>query len=81
MKHRLCIEYDIVTQEVAIVENDMTTFEAFGVMEAAKIMIGDRWLQLTDEPNSRPYPVVGRPFTCPFAGDLPGIVRDRAIAG
>lgn len=53
MKHRLYIEYDIVTQEVAIVENDMTTFEAFGVMEAAKIMIGDRWLQLTDEPNSK----------------------------
>ncbi|WP_157764414.1 hypothetical protein [Paenibacillus riograndensis] len=49
MKHRLVIEYDLINNSVEIVKNDMTTFEAFGVIEAAKAMITERWLKVTEE--------------------------------
>lgn len=48
MKKRLVIEYDVVENAVSIPENDLSTFEAFGVMEAAKNMIAERWLNSTE---------------------------------
>lgn len=49
MKKRIVIEFDIVNNAVGIAENDFTTFESFGVIEAAKQMIADAWLHGTDE--------------------------------
>lgn len=48
MKKRLVIEYDIVTNSISIPENEMSTFEAFGMLEAAKLMIADRWMEITE---------------------------------
>lgn len=48
MKKRLVIEYDVIENAVAVVENDMSTFEAFGVIEAAKQMIADAWINTTE---------------------------------
>ncbi len=48
MKRRIVIEYDVIENSVGISENDMSTFEAFGVIEAAKQMIADRWLNTTE---------------------------------
>ena len=49
MKKRIVIEYDVMDNAISIPENDMSTFEAFGVIEAAKQMISDRWLNSTNE--------------------------------
>lgn len=48
MKQRLYIEYDVVTADISIIENDMTVFESFGVIEAAKAMISNKWLNDTE---------------------------------
>lgn len=48
MKKRIVIEYDVIKNAVGIVENDMSTFEAFGVIEAAKQMIAAAWLDKTE---------------------------------
>jgi hypothetical protein len=48
MKHRLYIEYDVVSGDISIVENDMTALESFGAIEAAKHMIAQRWLEKTE---------------------------------
>lgn len=48
VKKRLVIEYDVIENSVGIVENDLSTFEAFGVIEAAKQMIAERWLDKTE---------------------------------
>lgn len=45
MKKRIVIEYDVINNAVSIPENDMTTFEAFGMLEAAKQMITEKWLK------------------------------------
>lgn len=44
MKKILVIEYDMINNSITIPENDFTTFEVFGMLEAAKAMIADRWL-------------------------------------
>lgn len=48
MKKRIVIEYDPIEDAVGIVENDFTTFESFGVIEAAKMMITDAWFERTE---------------------------------
>lgn len=43
---KLClkIEYDIVNNQLAIVENDFRTFEAFGILQAVLQVISNQWL-------------------------------------
>ncbi|MCM3598996.1 hypothetical protein M4D55_24985 [Metabacillus idriensis] len=45
MEQQLVIKYDITTRILKIEENDFTTFEALGILEAAKAMISDDWLK------------------------------------
>jgi hypothetical protein len=45
MEKQIVIIYDVVTRELKIQENDFTTFEALGILEAAKAMITDNWLK------------------------------------
>ena len=44
----MVIEYDPINRSVEIVENDFTTFEAFGVLEAVKAMIANGWLRIEE---------------------------------
>lgn len=44
MKHVIKIEFNPITRTLEIVENDFTTFEAFGILEGAKQMISRGWL-------------------------------------
>lgn len=48
MKQRILIEYDITDRSLKIVENDFTTFESFGILEGAKMMIAGGWLSETE---------------------------------
>jgi hypothetical protein len=48
MKQRIVIEYDIIDKSVKVAENDCTTFEAFGILEAAKMMIAGNWLSKSE---------------------------------
>lgn len=45
MEQQLVIKYDVTTCTLKIEENDFTTFEALGILEAAKAMISDDWLK------------------------------------
>lgn len=45
MEQKITIVYDPVARTVTIENNDFTTFEAFGLLEAAKQMIAQRWLE------------------------------------
>lgn len=45
----IVLEYDPKERTVRIKENDFTTFEAFGVLEAAKQMISHGWLYIEQE--------------------------------
>jgi hypothetical protein len=45
MKKTMVINYDVITQQVEIVENEFGTLEAFGVLEAVKGMIMENWMQ------------------------------------
>ena len=49
VKKRLVIEYDVIDGAVGIAENDMSVFESFGVIEAAKAMIAAEWISKPDE--------------------------------
>lgn len=49
MEKILTIKYDVLTRDLKIDANDFTTFEAFGVLEAAKAMIADGWIRYTNE--------------------------------
>lgn len=42
---KILIEYDPVDRTIKITENDFTTFEALGLLEAAKAMISKHWLE------------------------------------
>lgn len=42
---KIVIEYDPINRSVSISENDFTSFEAFGMLEAAKAMIANDWLE------------------------------------
>lgn len=42
---RLAIEYDCMSGDLGLVENDFGAVEAFGVLEAVKAMIAKRWLE------------------------------------
>jgi hypothetical protein len=44
MEKKILIKYDIITRKLKIDENDFTTFEALGILEAAKAMISNNWL-------------------------------------
>jgi hypothetical protein len=44
MEQQIIISYNPITRELAIKENDFTTFEALGILEAAKAMIQNDWL-------------------------------------
>jgi hypothetical protein len=45
MEQKLTIVYDPICRTLEIAENDFTTFEALGVLEAAKQMIAHDWLK------------------------------------
>lgn len=45
MMQRIVIEYDPIKRDVYVTENDFSTFEAFGILEAVKQMISQRWLE------------------------------------
>ncbi|MBM7605983.1 hypothetical protein JOC75_004011 [Metabacillus crassostreae] len=45
MNQKLLIIYNPITKELEIKENEFTTFEALGVLEAAKAMINHDWLK------------------------------------
>lgn len=45
----MIIDYDPVTSTLAVKENDFTTFEALGILEATKAMISDNWLKNVDD--------------------------------
>ena len=51
MKQQITLEYDPINRELAITENDFTTFEALGILEAAKQMIANGWLTSDNENN------------------------------
>jgi hypothetical protein len=42
---QIVIKYDVITRTVKVEENDFTTFEALGILEAVKAMITDSWLK------------------------------------
>lgn len=44
MEQTITIKYNPITRELAIVENEFLTFEALGILEAAKAMIASNWL-------------------------------------
>lgn len=45
MELKIVIKYDAVEKTIQIEENDFTTFEACGILEAAKAMITNDWLE------------------------------------
>jgi hypothetical protein len=45
MEQKILIVYNPVTRELEIKENDFTTFEALGILEASKAMIQNDWLK------------------------------------
>jgi hypothetical protein len=45
MDKQIVIKYDILTKELKVEENDFTTFEALGILEAVKAMISNNWLR------------------------------------
>lgn len=45
MTQKIVIEYDPISRELRISDNDFTTFEALGLLEAAKQMISKGWLE------------------------------------
>jgi hypothetical protein len=47
MNQRIVIQYNPITKDLEIVENEFSTFEAFGILEAAKQMIANGWLNET----------------------------------
>jgi hypothetical protein len=44
MEQKLLIVYNPIYRTLEIVENDFTTFEALGILEATKQMISHNWL-------------------------------------
>ena len=49
MEQRIEIVYDPITKTIRIKENDFTTFESFGILEAAKQMIANGWFAEGDD--------------------------------
>jgi hypothetical protein len=45
MEKQIVIKYDVITRELKVEENDFTTFEALGILEAVKAMICENWLK------------------------------------
>jgi hypothetical protein len=46
---KIVIEFDPLDRSIKISENEFTTFEAFGVLEAAKQLISFDWMAKTAE--------------------------------
>jgi hypothetical protein len=44
MEQQILIIYNPITREVNVKENDFTTFEALGILEAVQGMIKHNWL-------------------------------------
>lgn len=44
LEQRIVISYEVLTKTVKVEENDFTTFEALGILEAVKAMISNNWL-------------------------------------
>lgn len=44
MEQTITIKYNPINRTLSIVENDFTTFEALGILEAAKAMIASNWI-------------------------------------
>lgn len=45
MEKQIVIKYDVITRELKVEENDFTTFEALGILEAVKAMVCENWLK------------------------------------
>jgi hypothetical protein len=45
MEQQIIIKYDVSTRTLTIKENDFTTFEVLGILQATKSMIFDNWLK------------------------------------
>lgn len=45
MEQKITVVFNPITRTLEIKENDFTTFEAFGILEGAKQMIANGWLQ------------------------------------
>lgn len=46
---KIVIEYEPIERVIKISANDFLTFEAFGILEAAKQMITNHWLNEEDK--------------------------------
>lgn len=44
MEKKLVLSHEVLTRELSIEENDFTSFEALGILKAAKPMITADWL-------------------------------------
>lgn len=51
IKKRIVIEYDLAERELRIVDNEFSTFESLGVLEAAKQIISADWLFDQEDPE------------------------------
>ena len=49
MEQRIVISYEVLTKTIKVEENDFTTFEALGILEAVKAMISNDWLNNEEE--------------------------------
>lgn len=45
---KITIEYDPIERKLSISGNDFSDMEAFGILEAAKLMVANHWLFNTD---------------------------------
>lgn len=45
VEQKITVVFNPITRTLEIKENDFTTFEAFGILEGAKQMIANGWLQ------------------------------------
>lgn len=48
MKKRIVVEYDVVADKVAILENDLTVTESLGVLELAKSCLASFYMEQQD---------------------------------
>ena len=49
MDQQIVIVYNPITRELTVKENDFSTYEALGVLEAAKAMVVAAWLKENEE--------------------------------
>lgn len=49
MEKQILIKYNVLTRDLKVEENDFTTFEALGILEAVKVMVSEHWLRDTEQ--------------------------------